>query len=430
MKKTMRTIIALLLAAVMTFGMSSAAFAADDSTKRVKWTNLFGDDYNFYFADYALVEGENSVSFTDSGVDIMEFEEDELGEINAVCYEFEAEQSGYYLISSGLDTVLSVAESYNGTTADGSLDYVDFGDGVSTEVVYPDENFVYPYNDVYYIEKGTNLVGFAFAFNSYIVLDAVKIEYLGSEIKEYSFAEESLDDYIIGYNVWDDDSGEIAMATDCEVTFVPENKLLMNNVVLMGTCNSTPKEGKNQAKVELFGIEKDVEFTAYKLESLVKSVEITDLENHTVFTNDYKGDKHYNDASGETITVKFSDGTEYSEVLNESAAEIVLPNGVVMPAYAGLTLNDDGTYDFVISVADKIFARYDVTEKDDSFFGNISTLTNDNFGAIKSSADNFFVGMKFIGNDSEFAKECFGMISDDLAQIFTNFISFIKYYIG
>lgn len=417
MKKTMRMIVALLLAAVMTFGMSSLAFAADDSVERIKWTNLYGDDYNFYFSDYVLEEGENFVSVIDSGVDVMSVDENELRGINMVCYEFEAEESGYYHFVCALDTVYAVAESYNGTTADGCCEYVNYGE---------DPNF----SSVYYIEKGTNLVGFSFAFESYIMSDDIVIEYLGSEIKDYSLSEESLDDYIIGYNVWDDGSGEIAMATDCEVTFAPENKVTFDKIVLMGTCSESPKEGKNKAKVDLFGKKKDVEFTAYYMDSLVKSAEITNLEKHTVFSYDYKGEQHYNDASGEKLTVKYSDGTEYSSVINDSMAEVVLSNGVVVYAYAGLTLNDDDTYDFVISVGDRIVEKYDVTEKENSFFDNISTLSNDNFEALASSADNFIVGMQHLGNDSEFSMQCFGMISDDLAQIFANFIAFIQYYIG
>lgn len=416
MKKTVRAAVAILLAAVMMFGMSSVAFAAYDSSAKVEWTNLFGDDYDFYFSELVLTEGENAVSFTDSGIDITNIDEEEIRGINAVCYEFEAEKSGYYLMSSDYDTVYSVAESYGGTTANGCREYVEYGEE--------------PYNNIFYIEEGTNLVGITFAFESYIILDVVNIEFLGSEIKSYSLSEEKLDDYIIGMNVWEDNSGEIAMATDCEVTFAPEKKHTMNDVVLMGTCSATPKEGKSKATVELFGIEKEVEFTAYYLETLIKSAEITNLNKHTVFSNDYKGARHYDDASGETITVKFNDGTEYSALLNESIAEIVLPNGVSVTAYAGLTLNDDGSYDFIISVGDIILARYGVTEEDKSFFENIGTLTDDNFEALRKSAEDFFVGIQYLGSDSEFMMQCFGMIFDDFAQTFVNFISFIKYYIG
>ena len=416
MKKTMRTIIALFLAAVMTFGMSSAAFAADDSVKKIEWTNLFGDDYSFYFGNTELIEGENAVTIYDSNVDILNLPEDELRGMNVVCYEFEAEQTGYYLLSSDYDTVFSVAESYNGTKADGCRDCVKYGEE--------------PYYNIFHIKKGTNLIGITFAFESYILMDSVNIEFLGSDIKDYSLSEESLDDYIIGYNVWDDGSGEIAMATDCEVTFVPENKFVMNGVVLMGTCSASPKEGKNKAKVDLFGKKKDVEFTAYYMDSLVKSAEITNIDRHTVFSYDYKGEQHYNDASGEKLTVKFSDGTEYSAVINDSMAEVVLSNGVVAYAYAGLTLNNDGTYDFIISVGDEVVEKYDVVGKENSFFDNISTLSNDNFEALASSADNFIVGIQHLGSDRDFSMQCFGLISDDLAQIFANFIAFVQYYIG
>ncbi len=416
MKKTVRAIVAFFLAAVMMFGMSSAAFAADESTVKIEWNDLFGDDYEFYYSNVKLAEGENDITLYDANIDILEVDENDLRGLNTVCYEFEAEQSGYYLFTSDYDTVYSFSENYDGETASGCCEYIKYGEE--------------PYNVIAYIEEGTNLIGATYSIESFIISDFVTIEYLGAEIKEYAVSEERLDDFIIGMNIWDDDSGEIAVAADCEISFVPEKNITVNDVVLMGVCDETPAEGKNKAVIELFGIEKEIEFTAYTIESLVKSVEITNLDKHTVFSNDYKGKRHYEDASGEVITVKFNDGTEYSEFLNESIAEIILPNRVAVTAYAGLTLNDDGSYDFIISVGDVIFAEYEVTQEDKSFFGNISTLTTDNFESLRNSANDFFVGIQYLGNDNDFMMECFGMIFDDFAQTFVNFISFIKYYIG
>ncbi len=416
MKKTVRTIVAILLAAIMMFGMSSVAFAADESTEIIKWNDLFGDDYDFYYSDMTLTEGENATALTDVNLDILSVDENEIRGLNTVCYEFEAKQSGYYMFSSDMDSVYAFAEIYDGETASGCCEHIKYGEE--------------PYNTIVYFEKGVNLVGVTYSIESLLISDFVLIEFLGSEIKDYSLSEERLDDYIIGMNVWEENSGEIAMATDCEVTFVPEKTVTMNDVILMGACDATPKEGKSKANVELFGIEKQVEFTAYYLETLVESAEITNIDNHIVFYNDYKGKKHYDDASGEKITVKFNDGTEYSAVLSESVAEIILPNGIGMTAYAGLALNDDGSYDFIISVGDMIVEKYDVTEEEKSFFANISTLTDDNFEALRNSADDFFVGIQYLGSDSEFMMQCFSMIFEDFAQTFVNFISFVKYYIG
>ena len=416
MKKTLRIMAAFILAAVMAFGTASSAFAADESTLKMEWTNLFGDDYSFYFSDVVLKEGENTITYADINADIMSIDEEELRGINCVCYEFEAEESGYYLMSTLSDTVYAVAENYNGKKASGCCDFISYGEE--------------PYNRIFYIEKGTALVGVTFAIESYILMDSAKIEYLGSEIENYTLNEERLDDFIIGLNVWEDNSGEIAMASDCEITFTPENKLSVNDIVLMGTCRTTPKEGKNKAAVELFGIKKEVEFTAYYIDTLVKSAEISNLDDHTVFSYDYKGERHYEDASGETITVKFNDGTEYSAVLNESAAEIILPTGLIVNAYAGLTLNNDGSYDFIVSVGNEIIEKYDVTEENNTFFENIGTLTDDNFEALYKSFDDFIVGVQYIGSDIEFMKVCFGLVAEDWAQLFTNLISFINYCIG
>ncbi len=415
MKKTMRMIVAVLLATVMAFGATSAAFAADEIPEKIKWTNLYGDDYDFYSTSLTLEEGENEISILDINYDLSNVTEEEIRGVSTVCYEFEAEKSGYYLMSSQYDSILSFTDDYNGKTANGCCDYIDYGEE--------------PYYDIAYIEKGTALIGIFYAIDAYIISDIVTIEYLGEKIEKYSVSEEKLDDFIIGLNVWEDNSGEFAMATDCKISFSSEKEITAENIILMGTCSAVAKEGKNKAKVELFGIKKDVEFTAYYIDTLIDSVEITNLDDHTVFYTDYKGERHYSESSGETITVKFNDGTEFSAVLNESIAEIVLPNGATATAYAGLTLNSDGSYDFIISVGNKIFEKYDVAEEDKSFFDNIGTLTDDNFEALSNSADDFFVGIQYLGEDNEFMMTCFRMIFEDFSQVFVNFIAFISYYI-
>lgn len=416
MKKTVRAIVAILLSAVMMLGMTAFAFAADETTEMIEWSDLFSDDYNFYFSSLVLEEGENLISITDINADYLEIGKDEFRGLNTVCYEFEAGQSGYYLMSSDYNTVYSVAEDYNGEIAKGCCEFVKYGEK--------------PYHLIFYIEEGTALVGITYSIDSYCVADTVNIEYLGSEIKDYNLSEESLDDFVIGLNVWDDNSGEIAVATDCEIHFSPDNKFTANDIVLMGTCPVTAKEGKSEATVELFGIKKDVQFTAYYIDSIVESVEITNLDKHTVFTKDYKGEQHFEESSGETVTVKFKDGTEYSAVLNESIAEIVLSTGATATAYAGLSYNDDGSYDFIISVGDKIFEKYDVTETNKSFIENIGTLTEDNFESLRRSGEDFVVGIQYLGSDNEFMLGCFKMIFEDFWQIFVNYFSFIKYYIG
>ena len=71
-----------------------------------------------------------------------------------------------------------------------------------------------------------------------------------------------------------------------------------------------------------------------------------------------------------------------------------------------------------------------MTERNNGFGENILALATDNFECINSSSDNFITGIQYITADMDFAKVCFELAFDDLTQMFTNFINFVKYYIG
>ncbi len=419
MKKVLRSLTAVILAAIIMSCAGLNVFAATDSLKKIKWNDLMGDDYEFYYGNVVLEEGENLISYSDPFLETPdatdEVTEDDVRGLACVCYEFEAEESGYYMVSSTYGSVYMFADTYDGETASGSAENLCCGGEVDYYIVY--------------LEEGKNLFGAYFAIESYVLMDTVNIEYLGAEIEDYSVSEDSLDDFIIGVDIWEENTDEFALDTACDISFSSGDEVTVN-VCLMGTCPATPKEGESKATVELFGIEKEVEFKAYYIDTLVRSVELGNLDKYTEFTVDYAGNRNYKDSSGEKLKLKFNDLSEASAVLNEGMAEIVLPTGAVVPVYAGLGFADDGSYVLVITVCGEVFEEYEVTERNNGFGENISALTTDNFECINSSSDNFITGIQYIAADRDFAKVCFGLAFDDLTQLFTNFINFVKYYIG
>lgn len=420
MKKVIRSFTAVILAGVIMLCAGMNAFAATDGLRKIKWNDWMGDDYEFYYGNIVLEEGETLISYYDPFLETPDASdqvtEDDVRGLACICYEFEAEESGYYMVSSEYGSVYMFADTYDGETASGSAENICCSGEVDYYIVY--------------LEEGKNLFGAYIAVESYVLMDTVNIEYLGAEIVDYSVSEESLDDFIIGIDVWEENSDEFALDTTCEISFSSDKEVSAVNVCLMGTCPSTPKEGKSKATVELFGIEKEVEFTAYYIDTLVRSVELNNIDDYTEFAIDYAGNRNYGDSSGETLKVVFNDISEISVVLNEGMAEIALPTGAVVPVYAGLGFNDEGSYVFVITVCGKVFEEYEVTERNNGFGENILALATDNFECINSSSDNFITGIQYITADMDFAKVCFELAFDDLTQMFTNFINFVKYYIG
>lgn len=420
MKKFFRSFTAVILAAVIMLCAGMNAFAATDSLRKIKWNDYMGEDYEFYYGNIVLEEGETLISFSDPFLEnesaVDELTEDDVRGLSCICYDFYAEESGYYMVSSENGSVYMFSDTYDGETASGSAENICCSGEADYYIVY--------------LEEGLNLIGAYFAVESYALLDTVNIEYLGAEIEDYSVPEDSLDDFIIGIDIWEENSDEIALETTCEISFSSGKEVSAVNVCLMGTCPSTPAEGKSTATVELFGIEKEIEFTAYYIDTLVRSVELNNIDKYTEFAVDYAGNRNYRDSSGETLKIKFNDLSEVSAVLDDGMGEIALPTGAVVPVYAGLSFNDEGSYVFVITVCGEVFGEYEVTERNNGFGENISALATDNFECINSSSDNFMTGIQYLSADMDFAKVCFGLAFDDLSQIFANFINFVKYYIG
>lgn len=412
MKRISKILLSVILVATIAFGATSFAFADEASVSSIPWTDLQGDDYTVYYGKKALVEGENEISIYDVYLDVGQ-EDGELI-IPIVYYDFEAEESGYYYFHPETSW-FAVAETFDGSAANGCCETVTYGDETESIV---------------YIEKGKTIIGTYFLVSDFSnAWDTMVIEYLGAEIEDYNIDEGPFDDYLIGWNIWEDDSGYFGLCGDCEVSFSSGKTLEMTNVEFHGTCSTVPQEGENEATIEFFGVEKDIVFTAFYLENLIESVELTNLENYTEFTVDYTGSRRYESCLAELLTVRFTDGTETSSVVADGMTDIVLPNGVLVPAYAGLQENpEDGTYDFIITVAYMNFGEYEVTERENSFNENLTLLSEDNFFYLHSAGDDLITGVQYLIIDPEFSLVCFKQIFADLSQIITNISAFAEYY--
>lgn len=416
MKKTARIITAFLLVAIIAFGAAPAAFAEEEYTKEIVWTDIEGSDYVFEYGYQELKLGTNYVTFFTSMQDQIDPDaEDITFDSDHVCYDFVAEKSGFYYIDSENDTWIQVAKNYNGESANGTCENVVYGiTGEYEEMVV-------------YIEEGETVIGVYYGYLSTLTVDDnITIEYLGAEIEDYTIDEEYLDDFIIGWNIWEYPSPDFGLALESEVTFDSGESVVMPELYLLGVCSPVPHEGENTAVVEFFGIPKTIKFTAYKLESIVKSAELNNLDYYKDFVIDYTGEPKTVPVTNETLTVNFSDGTSYDATVIEGMADVLLPNGMTVPAYAGIRYNDDGEAKFVITVADKDFAEYEMGTVEYGMFENIILLSDNNFESLVSVFDDIFTGITYLFTDMEFASICFEQARVDFMQIFTAISAFFS----
>ena len=252
-------------------------------------------------------------------------------ELSNTYHEFEVNKTGYYKITVEGTTSVGFAKKFDGKTATGTVDCVSYGDTVENM-----EKSIY--QSVCYLEKGLTAVAVIYYLvdtDSYT--SNITIEYVGEKATDYTVDAATLDDFLIGMNIWEEESGEFGLSTTSTVTFSSGKTVEMTELYIPGTCSSTVREGKNKATVELFGIKKEVEFTAYYLEDLIDSVDIPDIEKYTTCNIAYDGSKKYADVQGEEVTFNFADGTEYVATVDDNTASFVLPNGMEVDAFVGIS---------------------------------------------------------------------------------------------
>ena len=373
----------------------------------------------FYYGQNQIVEGVNEIDvydstfYNDRGINDIDLTNLEMCN---VYYDFNVEKSGYYLISKTGTAWFAISESFDGTKADGCSDSIFFSQEDNT---------------LYYLEEGLNIFGVYFYPSTIADLyDTVTVSFLGEEITDFTVDEETLDDFLIGVNVWEEETEDFGISTTSTVTFSSGETLEMTDVYFAGTCDSTPKEGKSKAVIGLLRAEKEIEFTAYYLENLIDSAEISNVEKYTECSIAYDGSENYADTYGEALTVNYSDGTSDVSFIYDNMAVVTLPNGMEIDAFAGVSYNDNGELKFIISIMNEIYAEYDIVETENTFFENIGALMEDNFEALSASGDDLAAGIANLFSQPDFAKTCFGLIFEDFAKLFVNFAAFVSYYIG
>lgn len=326
-KKTFKSVIAMLLAVILSFGVVSTAFAANVGDI-IEWT--YEGDYGEYTGidrytyKGELAEGTNTVK----------------GEAyEALCYTFNAEKSGYYLFSSENGLVINVSEEIRNGAPYGYLTGL-YGEG---EDIYASGDDY----ELFYIPEGTAYT----AVNYYgdYANGKLEIEYIGAELTDVSLDENALKDLIKDYDFGYGSGRGFDFRTDATFTFDGEKETVLEGAFIrLDTLEGGEvKEGENTVKtINTFGIEKEYTLTCYSINHYVQKVEITNLDKYLTCKRYYCDDMFdsfgfYTDnngkgIAGETLTVTLCDGSKQSFVLDWSEEiKVELPNGREFNVYMG-----------------------------------------------------------------------------------------------
>jgi hypothetical protein len=249
------------------------------------------------------------------------------------------------------------------------------------------------------------------------------------DVADFTIEEEALKNYIIGWDFCESDPEYIGIVSDTVITFTNGNTVTVEDYYFEGTTDGSPNEGENKATLSFLGKSKEVTFTAYKVESMVESAEVTNIENYLTVQESYDGYIYVKPIHTETLTVNYTDGTSETAILCEGYAQVTPPCGKTVSAYVGEHWDEDDRHEFVIKVAGTVIERYEYKVEKQTLAENLVELKDNNQSSFEDAKVDFIDALTSLTSDLDWAKINFRWSIQSFFQLFTNMINFIKYYI-
>lgn len=405
MRKTFKSLLALTLALILTFG-SFTAFAAEENT--IEW------DFGWWVDEYTY-SGEALL-----GTNTVNFSED----TNYLYFDFTAENPGYYSIAFDYSEIdwACFPSTYANNYATG--ENISFSVEEETVVTFVSK-----------LEAGSTVLGVDF-FNDEIQSSEITIEYLGEAITDLIFDEEKLNDFIDGYDIICR-GNEGAMIADTEIVFSAEKSFTLEGIQIGFTCEDF-KEGENTVTVKFEDFEKVLTVTAYTVEHYVSDAELSNSESYTEISYDYNGSSDIEYISGESVTVSFTNGKTYVSGIEYGEGIVVFPNGKEYPVAVKYTYNENYEVVLAIYIAGSKINEYKCTETEAGLLDNLDSLKNENDWEKNNFLGDVIYGISSIIYSGsivsafeaarEFFFDFFISLSHLSDGLFSNFMYFLRYY--
>lgn len=349
MKKTLKSVLAVMLAAIMAFG-GFAAFAADEPENTIEW-DYYGDTIYLEHAG-ELTEGKNAVACdTDEGY---------------FYFTFTAENAGFYEISYNyydMDGYIFVPETYSN------------GKAYNENIGFWFEHEEDLSSTLYYFEKGEQIIGmFIFYANAESI--EITVEYYGENIKSVTTSELIKGEDVYFYS--DYDTAYVEIFSDITVTFSNDKAIECSELYCTSDADELIK-GENTVTTQICGKNFDFVIDVAFITDYISDIEINNIEDY-LFVTEYYNTYDYIYPYGEKATVTFTDGTKKDFVFGED--EITLPNGkeVWPDVYFSV---DNGDAKLIVNIAETDLKSYEC-EKDNAPLGdNWATLVWRNANSLK-----------------------------------------------
>lgn len=367
MKRTLKTIIAVILAAIIAAG-SISAFAAEEKIT----LDFYGDEYE-YISKGTLAEGENNLSVKGDNIFLY--------------YEFEAEKDGYYLFNYLWDEIIDFVVFEKNSTgkyeAEDSLEY--------EYLMFRDENTANSdlENHLYLLEEGTYIVMID-KWDENIESAKITAEYAGAELTGLDFAGGVKFNLIPNYNLrwWEEENGERIYEFDTGKTTLTFDSGKSYDVYLYSLdfrYDGDITEGEYDITVEFGGKNFEKTISVYDITHDVKSIEVKNFDKYDTVKRFYDGCLNY-DFTGLEFVIEFANGKKETIVSDGyNMMGIDLQNG--NPAYIFLIYDyetdENGNVYFSIRLSDHEFVNLPVKAEDATKSENAMHLSQENINVIR-----------------------------------------------
>lgn len=297
--KSLKKVMAALLAAVIVITGGAFAFAANAETV-IEW------EYNEEYVFEALYAGEATEGT---------FTVKEMDEYESVYYTFNAEKAGYYTITFDwypVDYCL-VAETYEDGKATGDREYLFSEDG---------DNYV----NMYYFDEGVNYICFDLyendSYDSY-----AEIEFVGEKITNVIFDEEEIDTLLIDAEIYEYEYEEgFIWWTEAEIVFDTGKTLSYDDIELVFDMKNPLEKGEVELTLNVFDYSKDYVVTAYEITDVITDARVVEESSKEVEIL-YDGTINDEKLDGMTLEITFSNGEKVTAPIEYTGAGIEFPNG-------------------------------------------------------------------------------------------------------
>lgn len=412
MKKTIKSAIAMLLAAIIACG-SLTAFAATPTD--INWN--FGGDEPWVYS-YA---GELTVGDKSSYVEATE------ENLNVYCT-FEIEEEGYY----------RVASTYYYTEWTGIPEKFENG------VYYDTKNCLslgeYLREDIYYFEADEYVLGFDFRENG---SEEVSVEFLG-DIEAIEYDESCLDKLIMDYTIYEadeDDSNGAAYYIDITsggtYKFTNGYERSVDYIGFMVFTDETIEKGEHEVELGLwaFPYRETATLNVVEVSDLIAKIEMTNAEKYAELVYHYNGEYYSHNIEGETLTVTYTDGT-VETVENFDGWCYLEKYGFWVDAYHGY--DEELGEVFTVEALNERYIELPCTYRDATVSENLGQYGSININSISrafrrlgyyfedavnsGSIAGFFSGIQYMFSESA------GDFLMVLSKIFSSTAELIRYY--